>query len=117
MPQHEKINYLEYPSRDLKATKQFFENVFDWSFIDYGDQYTAFDHQGLMGGFYFADLASKTSDGAALTVFYSDDLEASLAKVKRHGGKIVQEIFEFPGGRRFHFEEPSGNEFAIWGQL
>jgi len=115
MPAHEKIDYLEYPARDLEKTKAFFVEVFGWRFTDYGPDYTAFANQGVDGGFYQADLASNTTNGAALTVFYSDDLEATLDKVIKAGGEIVKPIFSFPGGRRFHFLEPSQNEFAVWG--
>lgn len=114
MADHEKIDYLEYPARDLAATKTFFSNTFGWQFEDYGPNYTAFDNQGVMGGFYKADLFSRSDSGAALTVFYSNDLEATQAKIADNGGTIVKPIFSFPGGRRFHFTEPSGNEFAVW---
>jgi len=113
---HEKINYVELPAKDLAATKAFFESVFGWSFVDYGPEYTAFENQGLDGGFFQSDLASSTEKGAALIVFYSDQLEATLAKVEKAGGSILRPIFSFPGGRRFHFTEPSGNEFAVWGE-
>ncbi|MDN4500843.1 VOC family protein [Alteromonadaceae bacterium BrNp21-10] len=118
MNQHEKLNYVEFPSSDLKATKQFFIDAFAWEFTDYGPEYTAFDHQGLYGGFYQAPLSSITESGAALLVFYSADLEATMEKVKSAGGLISKAIFSFPGGRRFHFNEPSGNELAVWcGQI
>ena len=113
---HEKINYVELPAKDLTATKAFFESVFGWSFTDYGPEYTAFENQGLDGGFFQSDLASSTEIGAALIVFYSNQLEATLAKVEKAGGSILRPIFSFPGGRRFHFTEPSGNEFAVWGE-
>jgi len=113
---HEKINYVELPAKDLAATKAFFESVFGWSFTDYGPDYTAFENQGLDGGFFQSDLASSTEKGAALIVFYSNQLEATLAKVEKAGGSILRPIFSFPGGRRFHFTEPSGNEFAVWGE-
>lgn len=114
MKQHEKINYVELPARDLVKTKDFFSKAFDWSFTDFGDEYTAFDNQGLDGGFFKADLNSDASKGAALIVFYSDDLNATRDKIKQAGGAIVQDIFSFPGGQRFHFTEPCGNEFAVW---
>jgi uncharacterized protein len=114
MNEHEKLNYVEFASSDLQATKTFFEKAFKWSFIDYGPKYTAFSGQGLDGGFFNADLCSKTENGAALLVFYSNNLEGTLAKVSEAGGEIVKPIFPFPGGRRFHFSEPSGNEFAVW---
>ncbi len=113
---HEKMNYVEFPAKNLAATKAFFESVFGWSFTDYGPEYTAFENQGLDGGFFQADLASSTEKGAALIVFYSDQLEATLAKVEKAGGSILKPIYAFPGGRRFHFTEPSGNEFAVWGE-
>jgi len=113
---HEKMNYVEFPAKDLAATKAFFESVFGWSFTDYGPEYTAFENQGLDGGFFESDLASSTDNGAALIVFYSDQLEATLAKVEKAGGTILKPIYSFPGGRRFHFTEPSGNEFAVWGE-
>ena len=113
---HEKINYVELPAKDLPATKAFFQSVFGWSFVDYGPEYTAFSDQGLDGGFFQSDLASSSEKGAALIVFYSNQLEATLAKVEKAGGSIVRPIFSFPGGRRFHFTEPSGNEFAVWSE-
>jgi predicted enzyme related to lactoylglutathione lyase len=116
MNQHEKINYVEFPAKDLVATKAFFQSVFGWSFTDYGPDYTAFENQGLDGGFFQSDLASSTEKGAALIVLYSNQLEATLAKVEQAGGLILKPIYSFPGGRRFHFVEPSGNEFAVWGE-
>ncbi len=111
---HEKLNYVEFPSKDLDATKTFFKTVFDWKFTDYGPEYTAFANEGLNGGFYKAELNSSTANGAALLVFYSRNLENTLVKVTQAGGEIVKSTFDFPGGRRFHFAEPSGNEFAVW---
>ena len=113
---HEKINYVELPAKDLAATKAFFEFVFGWAFVDYGPEYTAFSDQGLDGGFFKSELASSPQNGAALVIFYSNQLEATLAKVEKAGGTIVRPIFSFPGGRRFHFTEPSGNEFAVWSE-
>jgi len=116
MPVHEKINYVEYPARDLEATKLFFKTAFGWSFDDYGPDYIAFSGEGLDGGFFKSDMAASTSNGSALLVFYSERLEETLAKITAAGGKIVKPIFSFPGGRRFHFIEPSGNEFAVWAE-
>ena len=114
MSEHEKINYVEFPACDLEMTKRFFNTVFGWQFQDFGSEYTAFGDDGLDGGFYRADLKSRTSSGSALVVFYSKDLEGTLKKIEGAGGEIVEPIFGFPGGRRFHFCEPSGNEFAVW---
>lgn len=117
MSAHEKINYVEFPSGDLTATKSFFETVFGWSFTDYGPDYTAFDNQGLDGGFFKSDKRARTETGSALIVFYSKDLEATQEKVTTAGGEIITPIFSFPGGRRFHFSEPGGNEFAVWSDV
>jgi len=113
---HGKMNYVEFPARDLAVTKAFFESVFGWSFTDYGPEYIAFENQGLDGGFFKSDLASSTEKGAALIVFYSNQLEATLAKIEKAGGSIIKPIFSFLGGRRFHFTEPSGNEFVVWSE-
>ena len=114
MKQHEKLNYVEFPSRNTEATREFFSAAFGWSFEEFGPDYCAFAEQGLDGGFYRSELYSTTLNGAALLVFYSDHLEATQAKIEAAGGKIEKPVFEFPGGRRFHFSEPSGNEFAVW---
>lgn len=117
MNDHEKINYVEFPARDIQATKSFFEAVFNWSFEDFGPEYTAFSNQGLDGGFFKSDLKSSSEIGSALIVFYSEDIESTQARVESAGGEIVKPIFSFPGGRRFHFIEPSGNELAVWSDV
>lgn len=116
MPAHEKINYVEFPAKDLAATKAFFNTAFGWTFVDYGPDYVAFSDQGLDGGFFTSEQHSTSANGGALIVLFSENLEATQAKVSAAGGKIVQDIYSFPGGRRFHFTEPSGNEFAVWAQ-
>ncbi|KZN47041.1 VOC family protein [Pseudoalteromonas luteoviolacea] len=116
MNQHEKLNYVEFAAKNLNATKAFFSAVFAWEFVDYGPEYTTFSNQGLDGGFYKADMYSQSSGGGALLVFYSNNIQTTLDKVVQHGGKIVKPIFDFPGGCRFHFKEPSGNEFAVWSE-
>ncbi|GAA4452113.1 VOC family protein [Novipirellula rosea] len=114
MNQHEKLNYVEFPCKDLAATKAFFGEAFGWSFVDYGPQYSAFSDEGLDGGFFQSDQAATTANGSALLVFYSQKLEETQKKVESAGGTIIKPIFAFPGGRRFQFTEPSGNEFAVW---
>lgn len=114
MPAHETINYVEFPARDLDATKRFFHDAFGWTFDDYGPDYIAFAEKGLDGGFYRADMAARADHGSALVVLYSARLEDTLTKVEAAGGTITKPIFAFPGGRRFHFVEPSGNELAVW---
>lgn len=110
------INYIEVPSLNLNETKAFFETVFGWRFTDYGNAYTAFESPELHGGFYLANKASLTDHGAALIVFYSNALEACLEEVVAAKGKVIKPIFSFPGGRRFHFCEPGGSEFAVWSE-
>lgn len=114
MSHHSKIDYVEFPAQDIPATKNFFSRVFDWHFSDYGPDYTAFSNAGINGGFYQSELSSTTTTGSALIVLYSKELEKTQQKVEQNGGKISKAIFSFPGGRRFHFIEPSGNELAVW---
>ena len=110
------IDYLEMPSTNLSATKDFFSRLFGWSFQDYGPEYSAFDDGRMTGGFFASEVTSTVAKGAPLVVFYSPDLEKISADVVRLGGKITRAIFEFPGGRRFHFEAPGCGEFAIWSE-
>ncbi|GAB4433007.1 MAG: VOC family protein [Anaerolineae bacterium] len=118
MNQHQKINYIELPARDIAATKAFFETVFGWRFEDYGPNYAAFfEADGLDGGFYKSELAATTESGSALVIFYSAALEQTQAKIEAAGGKIIRPVFAFPGGRRFHFADPGGNEFAVWSEI
>lgn len=116
MTQHGKINYVEMPSRDLEATKKFFNEAFGWSFIDYGPDYMAIENAGLDGGFFKSERVATTENGSVLVVLFSTDLEATLEKVTRSGGAIIRDIFSFPGGRRFHFADPNGNEYAVWAE-
>ena len=111
---NEKINYLEFPARDLGKTKSFFTKVFNWSFTDFGSDYTAFYNEGIDGGFFKSDLVSSSSNGSALIVFYSANLSATQSKIEEANGSIVKPVFSFPGGRRFHFTDPNGNEYAVW---
>ena len=114
--QHEKINYIELPASDIAAVKQFFTAVFDFKFTDYGPEYSAFSAEsaGIEGGFFKAPLSSSTHLGSALIVFFSNELEKTQLKVESAGGDVNKPIFEFPGGRRFHFLDPCGNEWAVW---
>ncbi|MCU7813718.1 MAG: VOC family protein [Candidatus Thiodiazotropha sp. (ex Rostrolucina anterorostrata)] len=117
MSEYEKINYVELPARDLKLAKAFFCEVFGWSFVDYGLDYVAFSNAGLDGGFYQADLTACAERGSALVVFYSKDLEKTEQKIVEANGAIVKSIFSFSGGRRFHFSDPNGNEYAVWSDI
>ena len=112
-PVHHKIDYVEFASADIAATQAFFAAAFGWQFEPYGS-YLAFHGAGLDGGIYPADLKSRTETGGMLIVFYSVDLAATERLVRQHGATIVKPPFSFPGGHRFHFTEPAGNEFAVW---
>ena len=110
----QKINhsvfYLELPAADLPAVRSFFERAFDWSFEDYGPEYIAFEDGQLAGGFYKTDAVPPS--GGVLVVLWADDLAASQAAVETAGGRISRAAFAYPGGRRFHFLDPAGNEWA-----
>jgi len=114
MHQHEKINYLEIPAHDIALAKSFFESVFGWKFTDYGPDYCAFSNSGIDGGFYKSNLNSSASNGSCLVVFYSDNLQKTQHKIEAAGGSILKPVFTFPGGHRFHFSDPNGNEYAVW---
>ena len=114
MPQSEhdrRVDYVEFPAKDLEQIKAFYTGVFGWKFTDYGPTYSSFADGRLNGGF---TTEMQVGAGGALVVIYAIDLEAVVAAVGQSGGKIVKETFEFPGGRRFHFSDPSGNELAVW---
>lgn len=108
------INYIEFPAADFDATQAFYENAFGWNFTDYGPDYRAFTDEKLEGGFYKSSKYSSTENGAALVVLYCKNLEAALDRVVKAGGTIVTEIFDFPGGQRFQFADPNGNQLAVW---
>lgn len=110
----QKIDYVEFPATDFDAVELFYSNVFDWQFSDYGPGYRAFHDEKIDGGFYQSELVSSTASGAALVIIYALDLNATYSKVKQHGGVICEEIFSFPGGWRFQFKDPHGNELGVW---
>lgn len=116
MSGQEKINYIELPANDLKAIKAFYSSVFGWVFADYGPDYIAFANSGLDGGFYRSSKKSVVADGAALVVLYSKDLQQTQSNIIATGGIVVKPVFSFPGGRRFHFTDPCGNELAVWSE-
>lgn len=106
-----RIDYLEFPATDMDATKKFYSAVFGWEFVDYGPDYASFNDGRLDGGF---TTETEVSSAGPLVVFFAVNLEDVEASIRQHGGRIVKEIFDFPGGRRFHFADPSGNELAVW---
>lgn len=105
-----KIDYIEFTSPDLIRIKKFYNEAFGWTFQDWGDDYVSFEDGRLAGGFRRGDVIG----GSALVILYANDLEAMEAAVRKAGGAITVEIFSFPGGRRFHFTDPVGNELAVW---
>ena len=117
MSNHEKVNYLEIPCRDIPAAKAFFADVFSWKFTDYGPDYTAGSNAGIDVGFTKSEFSASTEKGSVLIVFYSASIMKTQGKIESAGGAIVKPLFSFPGGRRFHFSDPSGNEYAVWSDL
>ena len=105
------INYIEFKAKDLDQIKTFYSTAFGWSFTDYGPTYTAFADSGLEGGF---ELTEGDIVNGTLVVLHHENLEQIKQQVIDCGGYITQDIFSFPGGSRFHFTDPSGNELAIW---
>jgi predicted enzyme related to lactoylglutathione lyase len=114
MQDDQKVDYIEFPCADFDAVQSFYEKAFGWSFTDYGPEYRAFNDGKIDGGFRRADLHSSTENGGALVILYAEDLESTRDKVVTSGGSIIEEIFSFPGGRRFHFADPNKNELAVW---
>ena len=113
-PSHDlTVDYIEFGATDIEATKAFYSTVFGWRFTDYGPDYTSFDDGRLTGGFFKTDAVAT---GGPLVVMYAVDLAAVEASVPQAGGSITRPTFEFPGGRRFHFRDPSGNELAVWSE-
>jgi predicted enzyme related to lactoylglutathione lyase len=110
----QKIDYIEFPGEDFDAIQAFYEKAFQWSFMDYGPEYRSFTDEKLTGGFYKSELRSTRDAGSALIVLYAADLEKTRDNVVASGGSILMDIFSFPGGRRFHFADPHGNELAVW---
>lgn len=105
-----KIDYVEFPGGDLPATKAFYASAFGWTFQDYGPECQAFN-EGVDGGFQAGAEGGATKP---LVILFAKDLEAMEAKVTAAGGKITVPIFAFPGGRRFHFTDPAGNELGVF---
>jgi predicted enzyme related to lactoylglutathione lyase len=112
-PNEGRMDYIEFPGTDIAKTKAFYIQVFGWKFTDYGPDYTSFEDGRISGG--FNKERPVTHDGP-LVVIYASDLAACESKVRAAGGKIVKDAFAFPGGRRFHFTDPSGNELAVWSE-
>jgi uncharacterized protein len=109
----EHIDYIELPGGNLAVTRSFYANAFSWGFTDYGPDYAGFEDAGIDGGLAAGDSAMTT---VPLVILKADDLEDALHRVEAAGGTVTAPIFEFPGGRRFHFRDPAGNELGVWGE-
>lgn len=107
------ITYIEFKAKDLPATRKFYAACFNWKFTDYGPAYTSFSESGVAGGF---EQTHDEINNGVLVVLYHKDLDEIYQKVVEAGGKISKQIFTFPGGRRFQFLDPSGNELAVWSE-
>jgi predicted enzyme related to lactoylglutathione lyase len=108
-----KIDYVEFPGADLFEIKRFYGEAFGWAFQDYGPSYVAFEGQGTDGGF---SADPEAAPARPMVVLFAHQLEDMLEKVRVAGGVITRPIFAFPGGRRFHFRDPSGNELGVWSE-
>ncbi len=108
------INYIEFKANNLEKTKAFYTKAFDWTFTDYGPTYTSFANSGIFGGF---EKTNDTITNGALIVLHHNNLENIKQKIINIGGTISVDIFSFPGGKRFQFLDPSGNELAVWCQV
>lgn len=106
-----RIDYIEFSVTDVAAARRFYADAFGWRFTDYGPDYTSFEDGRLTGGL---TRAEAVRPGGALVIVFAIDLADAEARVRRAGGTIVKPAFSFPGGRRFHFADPSGNELAVW---
>jgi len=107
-----RIDYVELNVADIARSKAFYGGAFGWAFTDYGPVYCEFNDGRLKGG--FTTTAPVRSGGGPLVILYADDLEDAQRRVQALGGRIAKPIFGFPGGRRFHFLDPDGYEFAVW---
>ena len=112
MREEGRIDYVEIPVTDLVKTREFFSELFGWSFQEWGADYFSFSDGRMDCGLRRAEEAAPAT--GVLLIFYSENLERDRERVKELGATISQDIFDFPGGRRFHFVDPVGTEFAIW---
>lgn len=113
MTSNNQINYIELYAKDLTEIKSFYQNCFNWKFTDYGETYTSFENSGIAGGF---EQRNTPIQNGALLVIHHNNLESIKTVIIKNGGKIVVDIFSFPGGKRFQFIDPAGNELAVWTQ-
>ena len=113
MRTEKRIDYIEIPVTDPARARDFFAALMGWEFQEWGPDYISFSDGRLNGGFRRSDRPAPGN--SVLLVFFSENLERDRDRVVDLGASISQDIFDFPGGRRFHFVDPLGNEYAIWG--
>ncbi|GAB83766.1 VOC family protein [Gordonia rubripertincta] len=114
---HHAIDYVELTVTDMAAARTFYAGAFGWEFNDFGPDYSGIVGPGGAGSPEAGGLAlgdSAPTRGGPLVLLYSDDLDATVEKVRAAGGQVVNGPYDFPGGRRFHFTDPSGNELGVW---
>lgn len=113
-----KINYIEFTTTSVARSKEFYSNVFGWSFQDYGPDYASFSapEAGMDGGFRTGSIQSPDRPDGPLIVLYASDLSAVEEAIRTAGGTITVPPFSFPGGRRFHFSDGAGNQLAVWSE-
>ena len=115
---HHAIDYVELTVTDLEQAKRFYSEAFGWRFNDYGPEYAGIQSpQGAsapeVGGL---STGQEVRAGGPLVLLYSTDLDRSVEAVQHAGGQVVNGPYAFPGGRRFHFTDPSGNELGVWAE-
>lgn len=114
---HHALDYIELGVTNFDTAKAFYGGAFGWSFADYGPgpAYVGIrasgDTETEVGGF---RLDEHNGAGGPLVLIYSADLEASADAVRAAGGEVTNGPYDFPGGRRFHFRDPFGNELGVW---
>lgn len=115
-PQHHSINYVELTVTDIDAAKAFYHDAFGWEFNDYGPTYAGIKAaDGTEAGGLYAAAEARPA-GGPFVILYSADLDESMRAIQLAGGRIIEEPYEFPGGRRLHFADPSGNELGVWAE-
>lgn len=115
MSKNNQIDLIEFPAKnaeELKAVTDFFSTVFGWEYKDWGGTYSDTPDSGLQSGV----IATEDRPTMPFAVIYAKDLETTKDTVVKAGGKITHDIYPFPGGRRFHFTDPAGNELAVWSE-
>ena len=114
-PKENSINYIEFPMHKTQETIDFYSKIFGWTFTKWGPHYVSFSDAEIEGGFNGeGDMKSKSP--GVLIVLYSQNLVEKAEAISQAGCKVIKPIYAFPGGKRFHFLDPNGNELAVWSE-